>query len=96
MEDGTPSVRRTWLVYSALRLAVFAGTVAALFLAFRLNGFPLMLAALLTSSIASLFLLRSQRDALVLAQERRVQAKRVEKERLRARLDEESSSSGSS
>jgi hypothetical protein len=86
---AAPSVLRTYLVYTGLRLAVFAGTAVILFLVVRINGFPLLFAALLVSSIASLFLLRSQRDALVLAQERKRVARQEEKERLRARLDEE-------
>jgi hypothetical protein len=86
---AAPSVLRAYLVYTGLRLAVFVGTAAALFLVVRINGFVLLLAALLVSSIASLFLLRRQRDALVLAQERKGEAKRAEKERLRARLDQE-------
>ena len=89
-EDAAqPSVRRTYLVYTGLRLAVFVGTAAVLFLVVRINGFPLLLAALLVSSIASLFLLRRQRDALVRAQERKALARRAEKERLRAQLDGE-------
>ena len=89
-EDAAqPSVLRTYLVYTGLRLAVFAGTAAVLFLVVRINGFPLLLAALLVSSIASLFLLRRQRDALVRAQERKALARRAEKERLRAQLDGE-------
>ena len=89
-EDAAqPSVLRTYLVYTGLRLAVFVGTAAVLFLVVRINGFPLLLAALLVSSIASLFLLRRQRDALVRAQERKALARRAEKERLRARLDGE-------
>ena len=88
-DTATPSVLRTYLVYTGLRLAVFVGTAAAIFFVVRINGLPLLLAALLVSSIASLFLLRRQRDALVLAQERKGEARRAEKERLRARLDEE-------
>ena len=84
-----PTVARAWLVYSSLRLAVFVGAAAAIYLAFRLNGFPLLLAALLVSSIASLFLLRGQRDALVAAQERRGLERREEKARRRERLAEE-------
>ena len=84
-----PSVGRAWAVYTGLRFAVFVGTAAALYLVFRLNGFPLLLVSLLVSSIASLFLLRAQRDALVAAQELRGRARRDEKTRLRERLDEE-------
>lgn len=89
--SGGPSVGKAWLVYTGLRMAVFLGTAAALFLALRLNGFPLLLVALLVSSVASLFLLRRQRDALVLAQETKGRERREQKARLRERLDEEPS-----
>ncbi|MCA1710189.1 MAG: DUF4229 domain-containing protein [Actinobacteria bacterium] len=82
------SPRRLWLAYTGLRLAVFLGVAAAVYLVSGLNGFPLLLVALLVSSIASLFLLRSQREALVVAQERRAQSRAADKAALRARLDE--------
>jgi membrane protein implicated in regulation of membrane protease activity len=79
---------RLWLVYTGLRLVVFAGVAAAIYLVTRLNGFPLLLVALLVSSIASLFLLQSQRQALVESQQRRAEQRAEEKASLRARLDE--------
>ena len=88
---SAPGVGKAWLIYTGLRMAVFAGTAAALFLVLRINGFPLLLVALLVSSIASLFLLRRQRDALVLAQETKGRERREQKARLRERLDEEPS-----
>lgn len=88
---SAPGVGKAWLVYTGLRMAVFTGTAAALFLVLRINGFPLLLVALLVSSIASLFLLRRQRDALVLAQETKGRERREQKARLRERLDEEPS-----
>jgi len=80
-------VRRAWLVYTVLRLVVFIGT-AGLFAIFGLNGFPLLLLALLVSSIVSLVVLRPQRSALVAAQLARRERRTAEREALRARLDE--------
>jgi membrane protein implicated in regulation of membrane protease activity len=80
-------VRRTWLIYTALRMVVFIGT-AGLFAIFGLNGFPLLLVALLVSSIVSLLVLRPQRSALVEAQAARTERRQAERESLRARLDE--------
>jgi hypothetical protein len=90
-EEQPVSLGRAWAVYTALRFAVFLGTAAALFLVLRLNGLLLLLVAILVSSIASLFLLRSQRERVVAAQERRVAVRQQEKAQLRARLDEQSS-----
>lgn len=87
--DSTGRVGRLWAVYTGLRLAVFLAVAGVLFLVFRLNGFPLLLVALLVSSVASLFLLRAQRDALVAAQQARVQQRREERERRQERLGEE-------
>jgi membrane protein implicated in regulation of membrane protease activity len=78
---------RAWAVYTGLRFVVFAGTAAALFLVLRLNGLPLLLVALLVSSLASLFLLRSQRERVVLAQQQRLTARQRERAQLRERLD---------
>ena len=90
-EQPPVSLGRAWLVYTGLRLAVFCATAAVLFLLLRLNGLPLLLIALLVSSIASLFLLRSQRDRFVRAQEQRIQSRRAEKAHLRERLDGDAS-----
>jgi membrane protein implicated in regulation of membrane protease activity len=80
-------VRRIWLTYTALRLVVFIGT-AGFFAIFGLNGFPLLLVALLVSSIVSLIVLRPQRAALVEAQTARTERRAAERESMRARLDE--------
>ncbi|MDT7551188.1 MAG: hypothetical protein QOE84_3582 [Actinomycetota bacterium] len=81
------SARRTWLVYTALRMVVFVGT-AGFFLLFGLSGYPLLLVSLLVSSIVSLFVLRPQRTALVVAQTERREQRQSERDALRARLDE--------
>jgi UPF0716 family protein affecting phage T7 exclusion len=81
------SARRTWLVYTALRMVVFVGT-AGFFLLFGLTGYPLLLVSLLVSSIVSLFVLRPQRTAVVVAQAERREQRQSEREALRARLDE--------
>jgi hypothetical protein len=78
---------KPWLIYTALRFVVFFGT-AGLFAIFGLNGFPLLLVALLVSSIVSLIVLRPQRAALVQAQVARTERRAAERESLRARLDE--------
>ena len=88
-EPAPGSVGGAWLRYTLLRLALFLATAAVLFLVLRLNGFPLLLVALLVSSIASLFVLQRQRDALVAAQEAKGLRRRAEKQRQRERLDQE-------
>ncbi|MDT7536997.1 MAG: hypothetical protein QOI82_582 [Actinomycetota bacterium] len=80
-------VRRIWLTYTALRFVVFIGT-AGFFAIFGLNGFPLLLVALLVSSIVSLIVLRPQRAALVEAQAARTERRAAERDAMRARLDE--------
>ena len=80
-------MRKPWLVYTALRLVVFFGT-AGFFAIFGLNGFPLLLVALLVSSIVSLFVLKPQRAAVVAAQIARTERRAAERESMRARLDE--------
>lgn len=80
-----PSATRAWLVYTGLRLAIFVGVAFALIL-FRVATFPTLFIALLVSSVLSLFLLRSQRDRVVAAQERRVEQRRAAKATERARL----------
>lgn len=78
---------KPWLVYTALRMLVFLGT-AGFFAIFGMNGFPLLLVALLVSSIVSVFVLRPQRAAVVAAQIGRSERRAAERESLRARLDE--------
>jgi hypothetical protein len=80
-------VRKIWLTYTALRLVVFFGT-AGFFAIFGLNGFPLLLVALLVSSIVSLIVLRPQRAALVQAQLARTERRSAAREAMRSRLDE--------
>jgi Na+/H+ antiporter NhaC len=80
-------MRKPWLVYTALRFVVFLGT-AGFFAIFGINGFPLLLAALLVSSIVSLVVLKPQRAALVAAQVARTERRAAERESMRARLDE--------
>jgi hypothetical protein len=80
-------MRKPWLIYTALRFVVFRGT-AGFFAIFGLNGFPLLLAALLVSSIVSLVVLKPQRAALVAAQVARTERRAAERESMRARLDE--------
>jgi hypothetical protein len=82
-----PSLRRPWLVYSALRLVVFVGTAGALVL-LGLNGFPLLIVALLVSSIVSLLVLGPQRTAAVNAAVARREQKSAERASARARLDD--------
>lgn len=88
-DHGPParSTGRAWLLYTMLRMLVFVGT-AGFFALFGLNGFPLLLLALLVSSIVSLFVLRRQRTALVAAQAARTERRAAEREAIRARLDE--------
>jgi hypothetical protein len=80
--------RNAWLVYTGLRLAVFLGT-AGFFLIFGMNGFPLLIVALLVSSIVSLVVLRPQRAVLVAAQAARSEQRAAQRQAMRARLDEE-------
>ena len=79
-------VRRAWLTYTALRLLVFLGTAGLLVVALDLNGFPLLLVALLVSSILSLLVLRTQRTALVAAQLARRERKSAERAARRTQL----------
>jgi membrane protein implicated in regulation of membrane protease activity len=81
-------VKKDWVVYTALRLLVFVGA-AGFFAIFGLNGFPLIIVALLVSSIVSLWALRPQRAALVAAQAARSEQRAAKRQELRARLDEQ-------
>lgn len=55
---------RDFAVYTGLRLALFAGTFGLLWLALRsyLGIFPLLLLALVVSSILAIFVLRAARE----------------------------------
>ncbi len=77
---------RAWLVYTALRLLLLACVVAVL-LVLGVDGFPLLLLALLVSSVLSLFMLGAQRAALVVAQQERTAQRAQERDSLRERLD---------
>ncbi|GAC1443218.1 MAG: hypothetical protein NVSMB55_16260 [Mycobacteriales bacterium] len=85
-ESAAPGWRRTLLVYSALRCVVFLGCAGALVLV-GFNGYPLLLLALLISSIASLVVLKPQREALTAAQVARREQRAAERDERRARLD---------
>jgi len=75
-------------MYTGLRLLLFA-CVTGVLLVVGLRGFLLLLLALLTSSILSLFMLGPQRAALVLDQQDRLARREQEKAQLRARLDQD-------
>jgi hypothetical protein len=86
MSDA-PGAARPWLIYTALRIVVFVGTAGLLILV-GLNGFPLLFAALLLSSIVSLLVLGPQRKAAVDAAVARREARAAERASVRARLDD--------
>ncbi len=79
---------RPFLVYTLLRLLLLVVLFAALRLV-SVRVFPAFVVALLVSSVASLFLLRRQRDALSAAVISRRDAKESEQQRLRSRLDDQ-------
>jgi UPF0716 family protein affecting phage T7 exclusion len=79
---------KAWLIYTALRVLVFVGT-AGFFAVFGLNGVPLLILALLVSSIISLLVLRPQRAAVVAAMAARSEQRAAKRQELRARLDEQ-------
>jgi 4-amino-4-deoxy-L-arabinose transferase-like glycosyltransferase len=88
MSQETPtSTGRPWLVYSGLRLLVFIGT-AGFFAIFGLNGFALLVVAVLVSGIVSLLVLRAQREAVASAQLARRERRAAERDAMRARLDD--------
>jgi hypothetical protein len=88
------SLRRAWLTYTLGRLGLFALVAviawgASGLLGHELNGLPLLLVALLGSSVLALVLLREQRDRFgqALAESRAAKAAAVAAQR--ARLDEQ-------
>lgn len=85
-EGALPSWRRAAAIYSLLRFVVFLGVAGALVLV-GFNGYPLLLLALLISSIASLVVLKPQREALTAAQVARREQRTAERDERRARLD---------
>jgi hypothetical protein len=87
-EDApAPSTARPWLVYTALRFLVFLGT-AGFFAIFGLNGFPLLVIAIVVSGVVSLVVLRPQREAVATAQLARRERRRAERDAIRVRLDD--------
>jgi hypothetical protein len=80
-EQEATVVRRPWLVYTVLRLAVFLG-VAAFLALLGMNGFPLLVVALFLSMLISVFALRRQRAAVVAAQLARRERRTADRGRL--------------
>jgi hypothetical protein len=78
---------RAWLVYTGLRLLAFVGCYLLLVLV-GLRGLLAVAAALLLSSLASLFLLGRQRDAVAASLEARRGERTAEQARLRGMLDD--------
>lgn len=85
-ESGPTNWRRAAVIYSGLRFVVFLGVAGALVLV-GFNGYPLLLLALLISSIASLVVLKPQRAALTAAQVARREQRTAERDERRARLE---------
>lgn len=81
-----PSPLRTFLVYSALRLALLLVTFAVLYV-LGVDGLLAIGGAVLGSALLSLVLLRPQRDAFTSASIARADRRRAEKAARRARLD---------
>jgi len=88
------SLRRAWLTYTLGRAGLFALVAviawgASGLLGHELNGLPLLLVALIGSSVLALVLLREQRDRFgqALAEARAAKAAAVAAQR--ARLDEQ-------
>ena len=77
---------RAFLVYSALRLVLLVVSYSVL-LAIGVDGLLAVGGAVLLSALLSLVLLRRQRDAFTQASMARVEQRRAERERRRARLD---------
>ena len=80
------SVGRAFAVYTGLRALLFAVVLCLLVVA-GLRGLPALAAALLVSSIASLFVLRGPRDAATAALAERSERREAEHARLRGMLD---------
>ena len=80
------SVGRAFALYTGLRALLFA-VVLCLLLVLGLRGIPALAAALLVSSIASLFVLRGPRDAATGALAERQDRRAAEQARLRGMLD---------
>ena len=87
-DPATPSPGRAFLVYSALRFGLLLVAFAVL-TALGLDGLLAIGGAVLLSALLSLVLLRRQRDAFTSASIARAEQRRSERERRRARLDQD-------
>ena len=88
--SGTPTLLRAGLVFTALRLVLFAGAAAVLLLA-GLPLVPALLGGLLASLVGSLLLLRRQREDLaqaLLARRARALARRAGEQRVRDHVEQ--------
>ncbi len=89
----TPSVRRTALFFSLGRLGLFVVSAILIWSAtgaagHALNGFPLLFAALIVSSVAGIFVFSRQRQQFAQALADKRAARIAEITRRRARLDD--------
>jgi mannitol-specific phosphotransferase system IIBC component len=75
-------------VYTLLRIVLFVGAFGLVTL-LGLRGLTAVLVALLVSAVASIFLLKRQRDAISDAAASRQAGSAAERERQRARLRDE-------
>lgn len=83
-----PQLGRALLLFNLSRAGIFLVSALLVFTATRLNGLPLLFAALALSVPLSLFLQKRQRDALGRALEAKAKARTARTAALRARLDE--------
>ena len=86
-------MRRAWLTYTLGRVGLFVLSALLLWgvsglLGHALHGLPLLLAALLLSSVLALALLRGQREAFATAIQASREARTTEAAARRARLDD--------
>lgn len=83
-----PPLGRALLAFNATRAGIFLVSALLIFSATRLNGLPLLFAALALSVPLSLFLQKRQRDGLGRALEARARERTARTAALRARLEE--------
>lgn len=91
------AVRSPFVVYTAGRFVLFLLLTLLLWsgaglLGYTFNGLPLLLSALLLSSILSFFLLARQREALALRLEEKRAAKTADIALRRSRLEDDGAS----
>lgn len=84
---GMGALGKSFMVYTGLRLLLFV-VVCLLLTVLDVRGLVAIAIALLVSSIASLFLLKRQRDEFAAALLERNERRAQEKARLRSMLDE--------